>query len=332
MVDESAIFMQLFARELDRHFDLHLVSTARTAAEANQKIEEFAPDVITLDIETSRFDAPAFLAELMRRSPKPVIALSSPTDHGAALAMQALMSGAVDVLHKPDGKRSIDHVIAFLLERIRMARGIKPLEPQHHSTKSPSSIPPGDYAPDALIAIGSSCGGIAPLDEILSRLPSNSPPTVIVQQLPPRLTALLIQRFNDFCHVQVKEAAHGEKLTPGQALISPGGRHMLLRRVGADLFVQIKDGPDVFHQKPSVDVLFNSIARAAGAGAIGALLWNNGSDGSQGLLNLRKAGAHTILADGAHANPGAEQIVPIDKIAGAMLEMASHRKIYRTAQ
>jgi two-component system, chemotaxis family, protein-glutamate methylesterase/glutaminase len=332
MIDESAIVMQLFARELGRHFDLQLVGTARELSEANQKISDLKPDVITLDIEMSRLDAPAFLANVMQSSPRPVIVLASPTDQGAAAAMDALEAGAVGVLFKPDAARSIDHVIVNLLEKIRGTRGVKAIAPAHRSVKTQIPPLPPDVAGENILAIGSSCASIGALDQVLAQLPPNSPGTVIVQNLPARITGLFAQRLNQVCNIAVKEASSGDRVIPGCALIAPGGRHMLLRRSGDDYFVHIKDGPEVFHHKPSVDVLFNSVARAAGRNAIGALLYPTGLDGAQGLLNLRKAGGHTIAANEGNDYPAAERVVALAQIASAMIEMASQPKVFRTAQ
>jgi two-component system chemotaxis response regulator CheB len=332
MVDESAIVMQLFARELSRHFDLQLVGTARETSEANHKFNELKPDVLTLDFEMSRLDAPSFLAQLMRSAPCPVIALVSPTEKGATLAMEALTAGASDVLFKPDSTRSIDQVIATLLEKIRAARGMKAIVPARRTTK-PDIKPLASNPPaETILAIGTGCGGIAALDEVLSQLPANAPGTVVVHHLPARVTRLFAQRLSQLSNIEIKEAATGDHVIAGRVLIAPGGRHLLIRRSGSEYSVHIKDGPEVFHQKPSVDVLFNSVAKAAGENAIGAILHACASDGAQGLLNLRKAGAHTIVADEGIAYPAAERIVPLNQIASAMIEMAAQPKVYKNAQ
>jgi two-component system chemotaxis response regulator CheB len=322
MIDDTAIVRETLSREIVRQNDIQLVGTAGSPFEAIRKISLLKPDVITLDIEMPQLDPSNFLARFISY---PVIVLTSSTQQGAARAMEALSAGAVDVIYKPVTENSISEVATSLIEKVRAARGVTPtpLTERPVKMRSLTRLAPST---DAILAIGASAGSIESLDEVLSNFPSDSPGTIIVHHLPARLTSLLADRLNQVCDIEVKEAVNGDPILAGRALIAPGGRHMLLRRTGSHYFVQLKDGPEVCHQKPSVDVLFNSVAKVAGRSAIGAILSGSGSDGAQGLSNLRKVGGRTIVAADMVAqgfNFDVEKVVPLEQIADTMIELAS---------
>ncbi|HOV76553.1 MAG TPA: chemotaxis response regulator protein-glutamate methylesterase, partial [Sedimentisphaerales bacterium] len=297
IVDDSAIVRKILSQELSRHSGIEIVGTAPDPFIARDKIVALNPDVLTLDVEMPRMDGITFLRKLMKHHPMPVIVLSSLTPQGGKTAMEALEAGAVEVMCKPGGSFSVGDVCTALVDKIKAASRAR-------IDRKPTVVPDG--APQRLsmtettnkiFAIGASTGGVQALTCVLSMLPANAPGTVIVQHMPAHFTTSFAQRLNSECAVNVKEAEEGDHVVPGRVLIAPGGLHMLLQRSGANYFVTLRDGPQVCHQRPSVEVLFNSVAKYAGANAIGAILTGMGDDGATGLLNMRQAGAHTIAQD-----------------------------------
>jgi two-component system chemotaxis response regulator CheB len=302
IVDDSAIVRQVFAELISRQADLEVVGTAPDPYVARDKIVQLQPEVITLDLEMPRMDGLTFLKKLMHYYPLPVIIVSSLTPRGSQLALEALESGAVEVLAKPGGAFSVGDLGEQLVEKIRAAALARPKKPSDPSPalKPPSAKPlPALKTTDKVIAIGASTGGTEAIKEILLTLPHNSPGAVIVQHMPPKFTTAFAERLNQMCAVEVKEAQDGDSVLTGRALIAPGNFHMLLRRSGARYSVQVKSGPPVNHQRPSVDVLFNSAAVSAGDNAIGVILTGMGADGAEGLLTLKEKGAYTIAQDEA---------------------------------
>ncbi len=336
IVDDSAVVRQLLSRQLARDPRIEVVGTAPDPYVARDKIVELSPDVLTLDVEMPRMDGITFLGHLMRHHPMPVIVLSSLTARGTRTAMDAMAAGAVEVICKPNGAYTIDDLAPALIEKIKVAAGAK--------VRKAADAPPAVIASsamaattDKLFAIGASTGGVQALQEVLSAFPPNAPGTLVVQHMPARFTASFAERLDGLCRVEVKEAADGDSVTPGRVLIAPGGFHMLLRRSGARYFVEIKDGPELFHQKPSVEVMFNSVARHAGANAVGAILTGMGADGAKGLLNMKNAGARTIAQDErssvvfgmpmeAIKCGAAEQVVSLNEVAGTMIQLAQRMK------
>ncbi len=332
IVDDSAVVRQLLTRQLEKDPTIEVVGSAPDPYIARDKILQLKPHVLTLDVEMPRMDGITFLRKLMASYPLPVIVLSSLTQSGTSTALEAMAAGAIEVCAKPGSSYSIDNLAPMLVEKIKLAARSRPraIAPTQ-AVATPSAM---TATTDKLLAIGASTGGVQALTEVLTRFPKNAPGTLIVQHMPARFTASFAERLNSLCQVNVIEAKDGDRVLPGRVLIAPGGYHMLLARSGADYFVQVKDGPDVFHQKPSVEVLFNSVARIAAANAVGAILTGMGADGATGLLAMRKAGARTIAQDEAtstvygmpmEANKcgAAEKVLPLGEIARAMIQMAS---------
>ena len=302
IVDDSATVRRIFSKELNRYSDIEVVGTAPDPYIARDKIVQLDPDVITLDIEMPRMDGITFLGKLMKHYPKPVIIVSSLTRKGGKLALEAIEKGAVDVVAKPGEAYSVGDLSEQLAEKIRAAARVDITKFARKNPAPLNAVPP--IATKALaettnkvIAIGASTGGTEAIKEVLTRLPHNIPGTVIVQHMPPNFTTAFAARLNDLCPFEVREAADGDRVVPGCALIAPGNFHMLLSRSGANYYVKIKTGPLVHHQRPAADVLFRSVARYAGANATGVILTGMGKDGAKGLLEMRQAGAHTIAQD-----------------------------------
>ncbi|HVX84757.1 MAG TPA: chemotaxis response regulator protein-glutamate methylesterase [Phycisphaerae bacterium] len=335
IVDDSAVVRQCLTRQLSGDPSIEVVGTAPDPFVARDKIVELKPDVVTLDIEMPRMDGITFLRKLMAHHPLPVIVLSSLTAQGTETAIQAMEAGAVEVLSKPTAAYAIDEMGPRLISKVKLAARARVGRAKQAS--------PGVAAPrlsmaattDKILAIGASTGGVQALTEVLTAFPKNAPGTVIVQHMPAHFTTSFASRLNGMCEVEVREAADGDSVVAGRVLIAPGGSHTLLRRSGSMYHVQIKDGPEVHHQKPSVDVLFDSAARYAGANAVGAILTGMGKDGATGLLKMRRAGAKTIAQDEAtsivYGMPmeafkcgAAEQVLPLQEIAPALIRLA-HR-------
>lgn len=333
IVDDSAVVRQIFTKELNRDPMIHVVGTAPDPYIARDKIVELKPDVLTLDIEMPRMDGLTFLRKLMKHFPLPVIVVSSLTKRGGTMALEALDSGAVDVMCKPGAAYSVGEMSIQLIEKIKMAAVIDiRKKAMFLSGKSVQTISSLSKTTNQIVAIGASTGGTQAVESILSVLPPDSPPIVITQHMPKEFTASFAERLNGKSRITIKEAADGDSVTPGQALIAPGDRHMLLRRSGARYYVNIKDGPLVNRFKPSVDILFRSVAQAAGKNAIGVILTGMGNDGAKGLLEMKNSGARTIAQDESTSIVfgmpkvaielgGAEFILPLPEIAKAVLDL-----------
>jgi len=277
------------------------VGTAPDPYIARDKIVQLKPDVITLDIEMPRMDGLTFLKKLMTYYPLPVIVVSSLTSQGSKTALDALESGAVEVLAKADTSYSVGDMSAQLIEKIRIAARANIGRPPGPSTSAPMPAVAGSQAlsetTQKIIAIGASTGGTEAIKEVLMRMPPNISGILIVQHMPALFTASFSERLDSLCPIRVREAKDGDSVLNGQALIAPGNFHMLLKRSGTRYFVAIKEGPMVHHQRPAVDVLFNSVAKVAGSNAIGVILTGMGADGAQGMLEMKQAGAKTIAQD-----------------------------------
>jgi len=336
IVDDSAIVRKILTDALAGEPDLEVAGTAPDPYVARDKILSLRPDVLTLDIEMPRMDGLTFLKKLMCFHPLPVVVISSLAQPSCRAAVEALELGAVEVLAKPGGPYSVGELRQTLAAKIRAAAAARVRishrqapDPPHPST--PPLTGPSPHPPETVIAIGASTGGTEAIAAILTRLPASTPGVVIAQHIPPQFSRAFANRLNQICAMEVKEAEDGDALQPGVALVAPGDLHMLLRRSGGRYFVNVKTGPRVCYQRPSVDVLFLSVAEAAGPHAIGALLTGMGADGAQGLYRLRQAGARTIAQDEATcvvfgmpreaiALEAAERVLPLSSIAGAILE------------
>ena len=311
IVDDSAIVRRILSDALAGEPDLEVVGTAPDPYVARDKILSLRPDVLTLDIEMPRMDGITFLKKLMHFHPLPVILISSLAQPTCRLAVEALEFGAVEVLAKPGGPYSVGELRQVLANKIRAAAvaRLKRAEPAAQPERPERPRPPqspgiatdssGAVADRKVIAIGASTGGTEAIASVLSRLPASSPGVVIAQHIPPVFSRAFANRLNDLCAVEVREAEDNDTVRPGLALVAPGDFHMLLRRSGGRYSVEVKTGPRVCYQRPSVDVLFSSVAVTAGRDATGVLLTGMGSDGAQGLLKMRQAGARTIAQDEA---------------------------------
>lgn len=271
--------------------------TAPDAYVARDKMLLNKPDVICLDVEMPRMDGITFLKRIMKFMPTPVIMVSSLTTKGAKTTLDALASGAVDFVAKPHTNiyDSTNEMKEELLEKVKMAATANVAVQK--TTITPTKLL-YESSPllttQKIIAIGSSTGGTEALKDILVKLPANSPSIIIVQHMPASFTKAFADRLNELCDLEVKEAASGDYLGVGQAFIAPGDNHMVLRRSGAKYFLQVGSGQKISGHRPSVDVLFNSVAKVAGENAMGVILTGMGSDGAKGLLNMKKAGSKTL--------------------------------------
>jgi two-component system, chemotaxis family, protein-glutamate methylesterase/glutaminase len=302
VVDDSAVVRKVICEELSRYRDMQVVGTAADPFRARDLIVELHPDVVTLDLEMPRMDGLSFLAKLMRHRPMPVVVLSSLTPKNSELALKALDLGAVEVLCKPGGAYSTKELAQPLVHAIRSAAVAKisfgPVRiPAPEERKPPENLLV--QTTHKVIAIGASTGGTRAIEAVLTRMPVTAPGIVIVLHMPENFTASFAKRLNEICPLDVREAHDGDHVVPGRAFIAPGNHHMVLVRSGGTYLVKIKDGPRVHYQRPSVDVLFHSVAETAGRNAVGAILTGMGADGAKGLLAMRESGAHTMAQDEA---------------------------------
>jgi two-component system chemotaxis response regulator CheB len=330
IVDDSAIVRKLLSEALSGEPDIEIAGTAPDPYVARDKLLSLQPDVLTLDIEMPRMDGLTFLRKLMRFHPMPVIIISSLAQPSCRIALEALEVGAVEVLAKPGGPYSVGGLRQILGAKVRAAAAAR-LRPRIQPTAVATPLLAAKPLPsDAVIAIGASTGGTEAIAAVLSRLPASTPPLVIAQHIPPQFSRAFAQRLNQLCAMEVREAVDGEPVRQGTALIAPGDYHLLLRRSASGYYATVKTGPRVCYQRPSVDVLFQSVAETAGGRAVGVLLTGMGSDGAQGLLRMRQAGAHTIAQDEAScvvfgmpreaiALGAAASVLPLDRIADAVL-------------
>ena len=301
IVDDSAVVRKVLSAELSKAPDINVVGTAIDPYVARDKILQLKPDVVTLDLEMPRMDGLTFLGKLMKHYPLPVIVVSSLTPAGGETAMRALSLGAVDVVCKPGSAYSVSELGVTLANKVRAAAAARVVKRQVSSPGSHVSVPKVNLMQTThkILAIGASTGGTRAIEDVLTALPVDTPGTMIVQHMPEHFTRSFAERLDGLCQMEVREAKDGDALMPGLALIAPGGKHMCLVRSGARYFAVIKDGPPVHHQRPSVDVLFHSVARHAGVNAVGSILTGMGADGAQGMLAMREAGSHTIAQDEA---------------------------------
>jgi two-component system chemotaxis response regulator CheB len=332
IVDDSALVRKILAETLAAEPDFEVVGTAADPFAARDLILKLKPDVLTLDIEMPRMDGLTFLRKLMRYHPMPVVVISSLAQASCSATMKALEEGAVEALGKPAGPYSVGDLQHTLAAKLRAAAAsrLRPTSPPRPEPPPAVVEPRQAFQDPSLIAIGASTGGTEAVRQILTALPENFPPVVVTQHIPPVFSKAFSDRLNDQCRMEVKEAQDGDELRAGRVLIAPGGLHMLVRKVGTSWRVTVKDGPRVCYQRPSVDVLFSSVADQAGAHATGVILTGMGSDGASGLLRMRQSGAGAIAQDEescvvfgmpreAIRLGAAEQVLPLSQIAGALL-------------
>lgn len=314
VVDDSAVVRKVVSDALKTDRDIEVVGTAIDPYIARDKIKTLQPDVLTLDIEMPRMDGLTFLKILMEQHPLPVIVMSSLTQRGSDYALEALRLGAFDVLAKPSGPYSFGDLGPQLIARIKATRGArirgrkaenpepKPAATSGSNSPVPAARPtrsPG-RSPRDIILLGSSTGGTEALREILSHLPVEMPPIAIVQHIPPIFSKAFAERLSQLCAIKVREAVDGERLIPGLALVAPGNFHLTLHWHTDHYRVRVVNGPQIWHQRPAVDLLFKSAVECGAAPhAIAGVLTGMGRDGADGLLRLREHGATTFAQDEA---------------------------------
>ena len=335
IVDDSATARTVLEEALSKDKEIEVIGTAPDAYIARDKIVKLKPDMICLDVEMPRMDGISFLRKLMKHFPLPVLMVSSLTQKGAEVTLDALEAGAIDYIGKPHSHiyDGINEIEKELIQKVKMVASSN-ISAKTKKLKS-ATIAPRKYAlaetTNKLIAIGSSTGGTVALAELLKNFPKNSPGTVIVQHMPPGFTDSFAQRLNELCEMEVKEAQNGDIVSKGKILIAPGDLHMVVKREGGNYKVQIGTGKKISGHRPSVDVLFNSVSKHVGKNAIGIILTGMGADGAKGLLAMKNSGSYTIGQDEkscvVYGMPkvafdiGATDIVkPLDSIAQAVVE------------
>ncbi|MES2678669.1 MAG: chemotaxis response regulator protein-glutamate methylesterase [Bacteroidota bacterium] len=314
IIDDSALVRQTLFDILSADTEIEVIGMAADPYIAAHKINEIMPDVITLDVEMPKMDGLTFLRKLMSQHPIPVVIISTLTEKGTDTALQALELGAVEVVAKPklNTRELLENVSRELCEKIKIA-SLAFVKRRSAVMQATSSEIVPKFSADAMIrkvvsqsliqttevviAVGASTGGTEALKTLLMNMPVTSPGIVIVQHMPEQFTKQFAKRLDSLCAISVKEAANGDAVLPGQALIAPGNMHMMLKRSGARYHVEVKDGPLVNRHKPAVDVLFRSVARYAGKNALGVIMTGMGDDGAKGLLEMKEAGAFTIAQD-----------------------------------
>ncbi|MEQ9259418.1 MAG: chemotaxis response regulator protein-glutamate methylesterase [Roseovarius sp.] len=346
VVDDSAAVRESLCEIINSAPDLQVMASAADPLRAVEAIRRQVPDVITLDVEMPRMDGISFLRRLMSQHPIPVVMCSSLVEPDSRTLTEALQAGAVDVICKPrvGVKGFLDEARIAICDAVRGAAQAKlvrvPTAQKPEPKRSPDDMlaPPSHRAmaktTEKVVAIGASTGGTESLRFLLQSLPPDCPPIAIVQHMPETFTRAFASRLNEICGVTVKEAQPGDRLLRGQALIAPGGRHMIVVRRGAQYCVDIRDGPLVSRHRPSVDVLFRSVAQAAGRNAVGVIMTGMGDDGAIGLTEMRQAGAATLGQDEASSvvygmpkvafeRGAVERQLGLDKIPVALLRAAA---------
>lgn len=353
VVDDSALVRSLVAEIINREKDMECVGTANDPLIAREMIRELNPDVITLDIEMPKMDGIDFLGRLMRLRPMPVVMISTLTERGAEVTMRALELGAVDFVAKPriglaDG---INDLAGQIVDKIRIAASAHIRRVVQHSSnattdvaakRSPSeSVTFARLSTEKLICIGASTGGTEAIKEILTRMPADSPGIVITQHMPPGFTTSFAARLNGLCQMTVQEAVNGERILPGHAYIAPGGKQFHVEKSGANYVCVVEDGELVNRHKPSVEVLFLSVARVVGRNAFGIMLTGMGADGARAMKEMKDAGSYNYVQDEASCivfgmpreailHGAADEILPLTDIASALLrKLAGSTDRYR---
>jgi two-component system chemotaxis response regulator CheB len=317
VIDDSAIVRKILTTTIAAESDMEVVGTAPDAYVARDKVLALEPDVVTLDIEMPRMNGLTFLKKLMQFHPMPVIVISSLGVASCHETLEALRYGAVDVMAKPAGPYSVGDLRLELAAKLRAAAHatVRPLTMSEPTgavvLKTPQAVLAGtatvsakskaQHSADArvVVAIGASTGGTSAIQEVLTHLPADSPGIVITQHIPPVFSLAFAKRLDQLCALEVKEAVDGDEVVPGRVLIAPGNFHMLLRRSSSGYRVEVRSGPQVCYQRPSVDVMFASVAEVAGEHAVGVLLTGMGADGAQGMLKMKQSGGFTIAQDEA---------------------------------
>ncbi|MGI9133098.1 MAG: protein-glutamate methylesterase/protein-glutamine glutaminase, partial [Rhodoferax sp.] len=337
VVDDSALVRSLLAEIINREDDMECIGAANDPLVAREMIRELNPDVITLDIEMPKMDGIDFLGRLMRLRPMPVVMISTLTEHGAEVTMRALELGAVDFVAKPrigvaDG---ISQLAVQIVEKVRIAAAAQVrrlatsarVEATQQGAQSKAvAAATSRISTEKLICIGASTGGTEAIKEILIRMPANSPGIVITQHMPPGFTTSFAARLDSLCQITVQEAVHGARVLPGHAYIAPGGKQFRLDKSGANYVCVVEDGELVNRHKPSVEVLFRSVARVVGRNAFGVMLTGMGNDGAKAMKEMRDAGSYNYVQDEASCivfgmpreailHGAADEVLPLTSIA-----------------
>lgn len=353
IVDDSALVRKLLTEMLGRDREIEVVGTAADPYAARERIKQLNPDVITLDVEMPRMDGLTFLENLMRLRPMPVVMVSSLTQRGADVTLRALELGAIDFVSKPkvDVAGSLVDYADELVAKVKVAAGAR-VSPRISSTRMASlqvdprrtadAVLPASigrrvlHTTDRIVAIGASTGGTEAIREILSVLPADAPAVVISQHIPAAFSRPFAERMNQCSAMSVCEAQDGQHILPGHVYIAPGDRHLLVERDGARYRCRLSDGPQVNRHRPSVDVMFRSVAQNVGPNATGVILTGMGDDGARGLKEMMEAGAHTIAQDEASSvvwgMPGtavrlgaAQQVLPLQRLPEVLLQHEAER-------
>jgi two-component system, chemotaxis family, protein-glutamate methylesterase/glutaminase len=342
IVDDSAVVRQVMTSLLSKESGIQVLGAASDPIFAMTKMNQDWPDVVLLDVEMPRMDGITFLKKIMSVRPTPVVICSTLTEKGAETSMQALAAGAIEIVTKPKVglKEFLTEDTALIVNAIKAAaqanmrhmkavthvRGPVKLS-QEPARPSETSVRTIGTTTDRFVAIGTSTGGTQALQTVLTQLSRVSPGIVIVQHMPEKFTGAFAARLNNMCEIEVLEARQGDRIIPGRALIAPGGKHMAVKLSGAQYQVEILDGPPVNRHKPSVDVLFRSVAKYAGKNALGIIMTGMGDDGARGLKEMYDVGARTVAQDEqscvvfgmpkeAIKLGAADKVVPLSAIAG----------------
>ncbi len=341
IVDDSAVVRKVMSDLLSREHDIEVVATAPDPFVGRDKLVQHKPDVLLLDVEMPRMDGITFLRKVMEFNPLPVIMVSSLTQQGGELALEALRAGAFEVVAKPRGAYTLDDLGPELVAKIRCAKHARVGHAVHAPVPGPAAAAPQlarATATNKILAVGASTGGTTAFERVLTMLPASCPGVVVVQHMPADFTRAYADRLNTLTPLHVKEAEQGDVVSAGKVLIAPGNRHMALSRSGALYRIELSDGPRVGRHRPAVNVLFESVAKNAGKNAIGVLLTGMGEDGATGLLSMLQAGCATVAQDEAtcvvYGMPraavergAAQKVLPLDHIAGAMMHFAESTKM-----
>jgi two-component system chemotaxis response regulator CheB len=339
VIDDSALMRKLLRGVLERDGDIEVVGTAQDPFDAREKIKALNPDVLTLDIEMPKMDGLTFLRNLMRLRPMPVVMVSSLTERGADATLAALQLGAIDFIPKPkiDIQEGLEELAAVLVDKVKAASTARIAQPSQRAGEARASRTITELGTtDRLIAIGSSTGGTEAVAQILAALPPDAPGVVIAQHIPEVFSQRWAERMDRECAIAVAEARDGDPILIGHAYVAPGGRHLRVERSGAKYFCRIGLDEPVNRHRPSVDVLFGSVAAEVGRNAVGLILTGMGSDGAEGLGEMLRRGSPTIAQDRATSvvwgMPGeavkrgnAAEVLPLDQIAARALVLARGR-------
>jgi len=350
VIDDSALFRNMMSELINDEDDMECVGMASDPLVAREMIKALNPDVLTLDVEMPKMDGLDFLERLMRLRPMPVLMVSTLTEQGSEITLRALELGAIDYISKPkvDVARGMEEYAEEIAEKIRIVSKAKvrktappPVIEKKYSADAILPSVKGKFSStEKLIVIGASTGGTEALKEILINLPADSPGILIAQHMPEHFTKSFAKRLDSLCRISVKEAEDGERILPGHAYLAPGNFHLLLSRSGANYMVKLDQGPLVNRHRPSVDVLFRSVANIAGANAVGVILTGMGRDGVQGLLEMYLNGSYTVAQDEAScivfgmpkeaiAAGAVSEVLPLQEISGHLLEyMTKTRSVY----